>query len=478
VSDTTAVTDLLFRPATELAELVRSGEVTSRELVEASFERIAALNDRINAFIHLDEEEALAAADAVDAGDDRPFAGVPTAIKDIGPQWAGRPFTFGSHLFGDYTPDFDAAIVRRFKDAGFIPVGKTNTPEMGILPVTEPRRYGPTRNPWDLDRTPGGSSGGPAAATASGMVPIAHANDGGGSIRIPASCCGLVGLKPARGRVSLAPSLGDNFLVADGVVSRTVRDTAQSLDVLAGYELGDATWAPPSQEPFVNALERDPGKLRVAYTTFPPLETEVDPINVRAVHDAAELLSSLGHEVEEVEPPWRIPELFPVFTKLWCVGIGTGVAWAAGISGQEPTPDAMEPLTWELYKRATELNSIEYAASVVAMQAYGRALVEFLAPYDVLITPTLAQRPVKIGEIDAETGMEAFAKAGQFTPFTAVINVTGQPAISLPLFHGDDGLPTGIHFVGRPAGEFELLSLAAQLETARPWADRRPQLDD
>jgi amidase len=477
VSDTTAVTDLLFRPATELAELVRSKEITSRELVEASFERIAALNDRINAFIHLDEEEALAAADAVDAGDERPFAGVPTAIKDIGPQWGGRPFTFGSHLFGDYTPDFDAAIVRRLKDAGFIPVGKTNTPELGILPVTEPRRYGPTRNPWDLERTPGGSSGGPAAATASGMVPIAHANDGGGSIRIPAACCGLVGLKPARGRVSLAPSLGDSLLVADGVVSHTVEDTARALDVLAGYELGDANWAPPAAEPFVNAIRHEPGKLRIAFTTFPPLDTGVDPMNVQATKDTAELLASLGHEVEEVQPPWQIPELFPVFSKLWAVGIGSGVAFAGLISGQEPTEDAMEPLTWELYKRATELNALDYAQSVVTMQAYARALVGFMAPYDALVTPTLAQRPVKIGEIDAETGMEAFAKSGQFTPFTAVINVTGQPAISLPLFHGDDGLPTGIQFIGRPAGEFELLSLAAQLEGAHPWADRRPPLD-
>ena len=477
MSDTTAVSDLLFRPATDLAELVRKGDVSARELVEASFERIGALNERINAFIHLDEEQALAAADAVEAGDERPFAGVPTAIKDIGPQWGGRPFTFGSHLFGDYTPDFDSAIVRRFKDAGFIPVGKTNTPEMGILPVTEPRRYGPTRNPWDLDRTPGGSSGGPAAATASGMVPIAHANDGGGSIRIPAACCGLVGLKPARGRVSLAPSLGDSLLVADGVVSHTVEDTARALDVLAGYEIGDANWAPEPAEPFANALQREPGKLRIAYTTFPPIDAEVDPINVKAVHDAGELLSSLGHEVEEVEPPWQIPELFPVFSKLWCVGIGSSVAFAAMVSGKEPTEDAMEPLTWELYKRATELNSLEYAQSVVTMQAYARALVSFMAPYDVLVTPSLAQRPVKIGEIDSETGMEAFAKSGLFTPFTAVINVTGQPAISLPLYHGDDGLPTGVHFVGRPAGEAQLLSLAAQLEAAQPWADRRPELD-
>src|SRR3954463_690014 len=236
-------TDLLFRPATELAGLIRSGELTARELVEASLSRIEALNDTLNAFILVDADGALEAADAVQPGDERPFAGVPIAIKDIGPAWAGKPLTFGSHLFGDFTPPVNGSVVRRLLDAGFIPVGKTNAPEFGILNVTEPRRYGPTRNPWDTDRTPGGSSGGSAAATAAGMVPIAHANDGGGSIRIPAACCGLVGLKPARGRISHAPTLGESYLATDGVLSRTVDDTARALDVLAGYEAGDVHWA-------------------------------------------------------------------------------------------------------------------------------------------------------------------------------------------------------------------------------------------
>ena len=229
--------------------MIRAGDVSSRELVDASLERIEALNGELNAFIHVDADEARAAADAIGADDERPFAGVPLAIKDIGPAWAGRPLTFAADLFGDFVPQFDGAVVRRFKDAGFVPVGKTNAPEFGILPVTEPRRYGPARNPWDTDRTPGGSSGGSAAAVASGMVPIAHANDGGGSIRIPAACCGLVGLKPSRGRVSMAPVMGESFLAIDGVVSRTVADTALSLDVLAGYELGDASWAPEPARP-------------------------------------------------------------------------------------------------------------------------------------------------------------------------------------------------------------------------------------
>jgi amidase len=474
MADATA-TDLLFRPATELAELVRAGEVTSRELVEASLERIEALNDRINAFILVDAEGALAAADAIGPGDERPFAGVPLAIKDIGPAWAGKPLTFGSRLFGDFTPPLDGSVVRRLvQDAGFVPVGKTNAPEMGILNVTEPVRYGPTRNPWDTDRTPGGSSGGSAAATAAGMVPIAHANDGGGSIRIPAACCGLVGLKPTRGRISHAPVLGDNFLAVDGVVSRTVLDTARALDVLEGYELGDATWAPPPPEPFASALEREPAGLRIALAVNPPLEAEVDPVMERAVRDAGELLASLGHEVEEVELPWNAPDLFREFTKVWAVGIGATVDFASRVSGLEPGPDNTEALTLALWRGAKALDPLEYVRAMVAMQAFGRMVVTATAAYDFVVTPVMAQRQVRIGEIDPESGMEAFHKAGQFTPYTAAINVSGQPAISLPLFH-DDGLPVPVQAIGQPAGELDLLALSGQLESARPWADRRPE---
>jgi amidase len=248
-------TELLFKPATELAALVRGGEISSRELTEASLGRIEALDGDLNAFVHLDPDGALAAADDIGPDDPRPFAGVPIAIKDTSPV-AGMPYTLGSELFGDYVPQYDSFVVRRLREAGFVIVGKTNLPEYGILPVTEPRRFGPTRNPWDTDRTPGGSSGGAAAAVASGMVPLAHGSDGGGSIRIPAACCGLVGLKPSRGRVSRGPDQGDDFLVQDGVLTRTVAETAELLDLLAGYETGDATWAPPPAEPF--AASRPP----------------------------------------------------------------------------------------------------------------------------------------------------------------------------------------------------------------------------
>ncbi len=468
--------DLLFHPATELADMVRRGDVSARELVDASLERIEDLNPQLNAFIHLEADEARAQADAIGADDDRPFAGVPIAIKDIGPPWAGKPLTFGAELFGDFVPEFDGAVVRRFKDAGFVLVGKTNTPEYGILPVTEPRRHGPSRNPWDPDRTPGGSSGGSAAATAAGMVPIGHGNDGGGSIRIPAACCGLVGLKPSRGRVSLAPTLGESFLVTDGVLSRTVKDTAHSLDVLAGYEVGDMAWAPPPDRPFAAAVERDPQPMRIGMSCLPPIETAVDPANVEAVRETGRLLESLGHSVEEVDPPWQIPELFPIFTKIWAVGIGMTVLFASQISGREPTQDAMEPLSWELYRQGSQTSAYEHAQAMVAIQAYARQLVAFLSSYDAFLTPMLAQRPTPIGEMDPGLGMEAFARAGRFTPFTAVLNVTGQPAISLPIDQGEDGLPSAVQLIGRPAGEWPLLALSAQLERARPWADRRPSL--
>src|SRR5215208_4910087 len=254
--------ELMFLPALEQARLVRDGEVSARELVEASLDAIEALNGELNAFVLITAEQALEAADQVKPGDPRPFAGVPIAIKDLVALTAGVRTTFGMRASGDFVPREDTHTYRRMRDAGLIMVGKTNTPELGILPVSEPERFGPTRNPWDPGRTPGGSSGGSAAAVASGMVPLAHGNDGGGSLRIPASCCGLVGLKPQRGRVSHAPELGEQFLVQDGVLTRTVGETAALLDVLAGTEPGDASWAPPPSEPFAATAARDPGRMR------------------------------------------------------------------------------------------------------------------------------------------------------------------------------------------------------------------------
>jgi amidase len=468
--------DLMFRPASELAAMVCSGELSSRELVETSLARIEELNPQLNAFVQVDGERALATADEIGPGDERPFAGVPIAIKNNRPV-EGLKATIGCSLLADHVASYDCNITRRFKDAGFVIVGTTTLPEYGILPVSEARLFGPTRNPWDLERTPGGSSGGAAAAVASGMVPVAHGNDGGGSIRIPAACCGLVGLKPSRGRISAAPERGEAPLDVDGVLTRTVADTAAILDVLSGYELGDATWAPPPAEPFAAAAGREPGKLRIAATTFPPIaDALVDPICAQAVSGAAELLRSLGHEVEEVDPPWRIEGLSELFGAVFSVHIALQIVYSGMVAGHEPRAEDMEPMSWAILKMTESFNSVQGVGLEIQLQALTRQLVEFLDPYDVLLTPALAERPLPIGTLDtaAPDPMSTFTRSGLFTPFTPVFNASGQPGISLPLYQGDDGLPLGVQLVGQPAGEAALLALASQVEAAAPWIGRRP----
>ncbi|MEI7625610.1 MAG: amidase [Actinomycetota bacterium] len=470
------VAELLFAPATELAGLVRRGEVTSHELVEASLGRIEALDGQIGAFTTVDAERALETAAAIGPDDPRPLAGVPVAVKDLFTAVAGIRLTQCSDLSGESVSEFDSLVPRRLKEAGMVIVGVTKSPEFGILPVTEPRRFGPTRNPYNLDRTPGGSSGGSGAAVAAGMVPVAHASDGGGSIRIPAACCGLVGLKPSRGRISSAPMLGDSMLATDGVLTRTVADTAVLLDLLSGYELGDATWAPAPSQPFATTAAAAPGRLRIAVVVDPPIDATVDPICLAAVAQTADLLRDLGHEVQEISSPWTIPYLLPVFTVIWATLIGGAAAAVAMGAGRELTEDSVEPLTWALFKQALDQNSMAYMGAVVQSQAAARMLITALAPYDAVLTPALAERPVAIGEIDSCSAepMLDFNRSGRFTPFTAVANLTGQPAIALPAGIGQDAMPVSVQLIGRPAGDGQLLSLATQLETARPWSDQRP----
>ena len=465
---------LLTRPAIELAGLVRDGEVSSRELTEAAFERIEALNPSVNAFTALDAERALVTADAIGAGDPRPFAGVPIAIKDLFTPIEGFRQTNCSELLADGAiADFDHNVVARARSAGFVIVGVTNSPEFGILPVTEPRLNGPTRNPWNLERTPGGSSGGSAAAVAAGMVPIAHGSDGGGSIRIPAACCGLFGLKPSRGRISPAPALGESMLATDGVLTRTVADSAALLDLLSGYVTGDATWAQPPAEPFADAAAREPGRLRIGLYTGSPIESEIDPVNVQAANDAAALLESLGHQVVEA-PMLEVPGLLPAFTVVWATSIAGAATLTGLLAGSEPTEETLEPLSWALYQQGINTNSVELAGAIVGLQAFSRSLVAIFNDSDVMLMPALGQRPVPIGTIDAcsDDPMADFAESARFTPYTAIWNVTGQPAMSVPLYHGEDGLPLGVQIVGRPVAEGTLLSLAAQLERALPWAER------
>jgi amidase len=467
--------ELMFRGATELAGMVRSGEVSARELVALSLDRIEELNPRLNAFVDVDGERALAAAAQIEAGDERPFAGVPTAIKN-NRAVAGLRTTIGCSLLERNVSLHDSNVSRRLKDAGFVIVGTTTLPEYGILPVTEARLFGATRNPWDLERTPGGSSGGAAAAVASGMVPVAHGNDGGGSIRIPAACCGLVGLKPARGRISAAPERAEAPLDVDGMLTRTVADTAAILDVLAGYEPGDVAWAPPPTEPFAAAAAREPRRLRIAVATKPPLaDAAIDPLCLKAVADAAGLLRSLGHEVEEVEPPWQIEGLQQLFGAVFSIHIATQILYSGMVAGREPTAEDMEPMSWAIHQMTKQIDSVHGLGMEIQLQALTRQLVQFLAHYDALLTPALAERPLPLGTLDthAPDPMSTFTRSGYFTPFTPIFNASGQPAIAVPLYQGDDGLPLAVQLAGRPAEEATLLSLARQLEIAAPWAGRR-----
>ncbi len=466
--------NLLLRPATELAALVRSGELAARELVERSLARIAASQPSVNAFVDVDADGALAAADAIGPGDDRPFAGVPIAIKN-NRAVAGLRLTAGAALMGDFRPSYDHNVTRRLRAAGFVVVGTTALAEWGILPVTEGRRQGPTRNPWDLARTPGGSSGGSAAAVAAGLVPLAHGNDGGGSLRIPAACCGLVGLKAQRGRISLAPDAGEQFLVQDGVLTRTVRETALLLDVLAGPQLGDASWAPPPPEPFAVSAARAPGRLRIGLTTHMPLlEAELDRDCETAARDAAALLGALGHDVEEVRPPWQRPGLLDLFTHAFGPAVCSSIATAALLAGREPREDDMEPLSWELWRTSTGIDAVRATLAGYGLQSFARAITTWAQPYDALLTPALAQPPPPIGELDpcGPDPAGTFVRSGHFTPYTAISNVTGSPAIALPLYAREDGLPLAVQLIGRPAQEGALLALAAQIEAALPWAHR------
>src|SRR5215217_3247927 len=389
---------------------------------------------------------------------------------------AGLCMNFASKFLAGHRPGHSAYMVRRLRDAGFVVVGTTNMPEFGILPTTEPRHTGATRNPWDPDRTPGGSSGGSAAAVAAGMLPVAHGNDGGGSIRIPAACCGLIGLKTSRGRVSRGPDLGDSFLACDGVLTRTVAETAQVLDVLAGYEVGDSTWAPRPVEPYATSVRRDPGRLRVAMTAENALGVDVDPECVRGMHVAGELLASLGHDVEHASPAQPGGDALGLFLQAFGPAVSLGIGYGELLAGRPPEADEIEPLSRAVYERSQNLSAVGYLGATAQLQALARGLVAFFAEYDLLLTPALAERPLAIGDCNGvgEHPMADLERSGRFTPFTSLYNVTGQPAISVPIGFGEDGLPTNVQIVGKPLGEDTLLQIAAQIETARPWAHQRP----
>ena len=469
--------DIALLDATAQAELVRNKQVNPIELVEAAIERIERVNPQINAVVTPMYDIARKTAEG--PLPNGPFSGVPFLLKDLGAGYAGVRQTQGSEYLKDFVSPFDSELTARYKRAGLIVAGKTNTPEFGLVPTTEPRLFGPTRNPWDTQRSVGGSSGGSAAAVAAGIVPIAHANDGGGSIRIPASCCGLFGLKPSRARVPLGPLLGDMMggLVIEHAVSRSVRDSAALLDATAGPELGDPYYAPPQERPYIEEVGADPGRLRIAFSTRTATGSPLHEDNIAAVKDAAALCEELGHHVEETAPPPINAEMLQeAFITIWAAGVPWGADGIGRLTGRQPSPDKFEPLTWALYEQGKQTMAGDYLLAVTALQQMARTVAGFFERYDLWLTPTLASPPPKLGHFDAtpDNPMTGFERAIEYVPFTPLQNATGQPAMSVPLYWNSEGLPVGAHFAGRFGEEATLFRLAAQLEEARPWAQKRP----
>jgi len=462
-----------------LAALVAKGAVTPAELVEEAIARIEKHNPKLNAVVYKIYDRARQTAANSHAG---PFQGVPFLLKDILGNYEGVPTTNACRFMTGVPAAQDDTLVARFKAAGLIVLGKTNAPECGILPTTEPVLYGPSRNPWNLAYSTGGSSGGSAAAVAAGIVPLAHANDGGGSIRIPAACCGLVGLKPTRARNPMGPIIGDfaSGLAVEGVVSRTVRDTAAALDCTHGPEPGDPYCAPPVAHPFLDEVRTPPDRLRIAFTARNLSGAPLHPECVAAVEATAKLLEDLGHIVEEAAPSVDIGMLTSAFMAVFIAGQAWAIDTFAMLHGRTPTEKDFEGLTWKLYQQGKQITATQYLLSVAMLQMVSRQTARFYETYNCWLTPTLGAPPIKIGTIDVNEPdvMKVMAPVMEFVPFTPLQNATGQPAISLPLYWTRDGLPVGVMFGGRFGDEATLLRLAGQLEEARPWRDRHPSIWD
>ncbi len=483
--------------AVSLAGLVRRGEVTPSELLEVALARAGAVNPQIGAIIHrLDAQARREAAGTLPEGI---FQGVPFLVKDLDGTLGGAPYNAGSRCLRGYVAPHDSALFARYRAAGLVIFGKTNTPEFGLLGVTEPALHGPTRNPWSLDHTPGGSSGGSAAAVAAGIVPAAHAGDGGGSIRIPASACGLFGLKPTRGRMPLGPDVGEGWhgFVVPHVVSRTVRDSAALLDATHGADPGAPYVIAPPAGPFADEVGRDPGRLRVAFTARSILGEGTHPECIEALSQAMHTLRGLGHDVVEVTLPVDREALRLAYLTVIAACTAVAIEDAARLAGREVSPDDFEPTTWFLGQvgRALSAAELERARTHVAQAC--RAMGAMFVDFDVLATPTLAYPPARVGELALKPHealglrvlrrvparaalvktLESLAgRALERTPNTMLFNMTGQPAMSVPLHQTADGLPVGVQWVGRFGDEATLLRLAGQLEATVPWAGRRPGL--
>ncbi len=482
-----------------LAELVKRKEVKPIELVESAIDRIEKLNPSINAVIHkmYDHAGKIAEKELPDG----PFKGVPFLLKDVLVAYAGVPLTSASRFLRDFIPDHDSEVVKRFKAAGLIVVGKTNLPEYGLMPVTEPELFGSCNNPWDLTRTTGGSSGGSAAAVAARMVPVAHGNDGGGSIRLPASCCGVFGLKPTRGRNPMGPDIGEAWrgLACDHVLSRSVRDSAAMLDVTAGADTGAPYFAVPPSRSFLSEVGADPGKLRIAVTSEPFLGGKPHADCIKALESTAKLCKELGHEVIEAIPQIDGKAFARAFVTIVCAETRVHIEEDEAFLKRKASFKDFEPATWVLSLLGGHCTAPELGKAINVAHRTGRQMGEFFNKYDILLTPTPGMPPVMKGElqtkgiqlailkllgrlnagslISALSGVDALAESVfEFMPYTAIANATGQPAMSVPLYWNDEGLPIGTHFTGRYGDEATLFRLAGQLEKARPWADRIPPI--
>jgi amidase/6-aminohexanoate-cyclic-dimer hydrolase len=464
--------------ATGLAKLVREKQVSPAELLEAAIARAEAVGPRINAVVarHYDEAHA-----AVRAGlPHGPLQGVPFLLKDLHALLAGTVTSNGCRFFVDNRADHDTELVARYKRGGLNIFGKTNTPEFGLTVTTEPQLHGPTRNPWNPDYIAGGSSGGAAAAVAAGIVPAAHASDGGGSIRIPASCCGLFGLKPTRARNPHGPDRGEGWsgMSTEHVVTRSVRDSAVLLDVTCGPDLGAPYFAPPPQRPFVEEVGAAPGRLRVGLVTRTAAGEAVDPECERAARDAAQLMEALGHRVEETSLASVEEGFGPAFRVIVAGNQRAAIETHATKIGRQPASDELEKVTWLFFEAGAKASAADYARAVGVVHRTGRQMARLFERFDLVLTPTLPKPPQRIGTFSMMTDdPDAYGReVAYFTSFTAIVNVAGNPAVTLPLHWTPDGLPVGVQLIGRYADEATLLRVSAQIEEARPWFDRRPAI--
>ena len=461
-----------------LAELVRRGEVTPAELKETVLEAIAKVNPELNAVPQLLGDYA---QKMIDAGlPDGSFKGVPFLIKELTLHAANIAFSSGCHLLQGRVYPYDSGLMARFRKAGLVFVGTTTTPELGYNCSTESVFHGPTHNPWNLGRSTGGSSGGAAALIAARALPVSHASDGGGSIRIPASCCGLFGLKTTRGRIPTGPDFGEILygLAVDFALTRSIRDAAALLDAVAGPDVGAPNWAEPPSRPFLEEVSTPPGRLRIAWSAKPVSGVPVDQEVVDAVHSTVKLCEELGHEMVEALPSYDVQAFNAATVCAWSANVAHGIAAGAKEMGRTPSEENLEATSWATYQHGKNLKASELLDALDLYATVARRVGQFFENYDVLLTPTMAHVPAPLGVLNANApGVNAEQWPMQiftYAPFTLLFNVTGQPAMSMPLAWSREGLPIGIQFAGRFAAEATLFRLAGQLEQARPWKDKVP----